>query len=104
MSEFSRPSLYKPLIISVVLMFLQQWSGINAVLFYSVDTFKYAAPSIEPHISAVIIAAVQVVATFVSVILMDRAGRRVLLLVAGMECICGHSSSLSLGVSDSDVL
>ncbi|XP_072022520.1 solute carrier family 2, facilitated glucose transporter member 8-like [Amphiura filiformis] len=82
--EFTKPSLYKPLMISVVLMFFQQWSGINAVMFYTVDIFKTAAPTIDAHISTVIVGVVQVVATLVSVLLMDRAGRRVLLLLAGV--------------------
>ena len=82
-SEFLKPSIYKPLLISVFLMFFQQWSGINAVMFYTVEIFQTANLPFSPNVSTVIIGAVQVGATFLAVLLMDRAGRRVLLLLAG---------------------
>ncbi|CAH1267647.1 SLC2A6 [Branchiostoma lanceolatum] len=79
--EFTQPSLLKPFAIGMALMFFQQFSGINAVIFYSVSILEDAG--IDGHTGAIIVGAVQVVATFVSCLLMDKMGRRVLLIVAG---------------------
>jgi len=80
-----------PLTIGIVIMFVQQCSGINAVIFYSSDILRTAGID-NPNLGGLIVMAVQVVMTLVSVLLMDRAGRRVLLLLslAGMTiCVSG---------------
>ena len=71
-----------PLIISLVLMFGQQLSGMNAVLFYVVDIFTAAGSSIPPSIESIIVAVVQVVATILGAIFMDKLGRRFLLIAS----------------------
>ncbi|OXB67053.1 hypothetical protein ASZ78_005626 [Callipepla squamata] len=40
--EFKNPSVYRPLLIGVILMFLQQVTGINAVMFYAETIFEDA--------------------------------------------------------------
>lgn len=89
-SEFTYPFLYKPLIISLALMFFQQFSGINAVMFYTVNIFNSAAPSIDSNIATVIVGVVQVVFTCVAAVLMDRMGRKALLVIGafGMAISC----------------
>jgi len=69
-------------------MFVQQFSGINAVIFYSASILQ-AGGIDDPNTGGLLIMGVQVVMTAVAVLLMDRAGRRALLLVslAGM-CFC----------------
>ncbi|XP_787337.4 solute carrier family 2, facilitated glucose transporter member 8 [Strongylocentrotus purpuratus] len=83
-SEFSRPYLYKPLLISLVLMFVQQFSGINAVMFYTVSIFESAAPSLDPNVATVIVGAVQVAFTCVAAVLMDKVGRKALLITGAI--------------------
>lgn len=82
-SEFLKPALYKPLAISLLLMVFQQFSGINAVMFYTVDIFNGAGFE-NGIIATVIVGCVQVVFTCVCSLLMDRAGRRLLLIIAGL--------------------
>ncbi|XP_072175690.1 solute carrier family 2, facilitated glucose transporter member 8-like [Diadema setosum] len=82
--EFSQPTLYKPLVISLVLMFVQQFSGINAVMFYTVSIFQTAEPSMNPNIPTVIVGGVQVLFTCVAAVLMDRMGRKLLLIVGAI--------------------
>ncbi|CAG7831041.1 unnamed protein product [Allacma fusca] len=79
-----RKSIIIPLSISLALMFFQQWNGNNAVIFYTVDIFIDAGSDLDPNISAIIIGAVQVVASIISSILMDKAGRRILLMISGV--------------------
>ncbi|XP_063434964.1 solute carrier family 2, facilitated glucose transporter member 8-like [Mytilus trossulus] len=81
-SEFKKPELSRPLYISLAIMFFQQFSGINAIMFYTVAIFKSAGIQ-NSEFSTVIIGAVQVVSTVVACFLMDKAGRRRLLIIAG---------------------
>ena len=83
MKEFRKPSLYKPLFISAMLLFINQSCGIAAIIFYTVDIFQTAAPSIDANMAGVIIAVVQVVTTLVAALVMDRVGRRFLLMASG---------------------
>ncbi|ALC44659.1 CG10960 [Drosophila busckii] len=73
----------KALSISLGLMFFQQVSGINAVIFFSESIFKDANTGIDPSLSTVLIGVMQVVATFVSTVVVDKLGRRLLLLASG---------------------
>jgi SP family facilitated glucose transporter-like MFS transporter 8 len=70
------------MIISLGLMIFQQLSGVNAVIFYSVDIFYAAGSTLDPKVSAIIVGIVQVLVTFVSSAMVDRAGRRILLLLS----------------------
>jgi SP family facilitated glucose transporter-like MFS transporter 8 len=72
----------KALIISLGLMIFQQLSGINAVIFYSVDIFYAAGSTLDPKVAAIIVGVVQVVVTYAASAMVDRAGRRVLLLLS----------------------
>ncbi|XP_030372317.1 facilitated trehalose transporter Tret1-2 homolog isoform X2 [Scaptodrosophila lebanonensis] len=83
-SALSRPVTLKALGISLGLMFFQQLCGINAVIFYSNQIFEDAQTGIEPTLSAILVGVMQVVATFVSTLVVDKLGRRILLLASGV--------------------
>lgn len=79
-----------PLIISIMVMLSQQLSGINAVIFFSTDIFKNAGLSPEEATQATLgMGAVNVLMTFISLILVEKAGRRTLHLIGlgGMAVI-----------------
>lgn len=89
MSALMRKASIKALGISMGLMFFQQMSGINAVIFYSGAIFKDANTGIEPTLATIIVGVMQVVATFVSTLVVDKLGRRILLLASiGVMTIC----------------
>jgi SP family arabinose:H+ symporter-like MFS transporter len=72
----------RPLIIAVLLMLVSQFSGINAIMYYSTKIFTTAGVGVKDAFgSSVIIGVVNVVFTLVAIALVDRAGRRALLLV-----------------------
>lgn len=52
-------------------------------MFYTVDIFEDAGSTLDPKIATIIVGLIQVVASIVAAVLMDRAGRRVLLLLSG---------------------
>lgn len=82
--EIKKPHVIIPALLSFSLVFFQQTTGSNAVLFYTVDIFKAASDSIDPNIATIVIDAVLVIATAASSILMDKAGRKTLLILSGL--------------------
>lgn len=82
------PPIMKPVLICLGLMLFQQFSGVNAVIFYTVDIFKSAGTDIDPALAGIIVGIAQVVATLAASFLMDRAGRKMLLLISDVTmCI-----------------
>uniref|UniRef100_A0A1B6C3D1 Major facilitator superfamily (MFS) profile domain-containing protein n=1 Tax=Clastoptera arizonana TaxID=38151 RepID=A0A1B6C3D1_9HEMI len=79
---FVNPSLRIPLVISMVIMVAQQFSGINAAMFFSTSIFKLAQLSDEgSQYATLAMGAVNVFMTLVSLVLVEKAGRKTLLLV-----------------------
>eukprot|EP00467_Chlorarachnion_reptans_P018782 CAMPEP_0114510380 /NCGR_PEP_ID=MMETSP0109-20121206/13753_1 /TAXON_ID=29199 /ORGANISM="Chlorarachnion reptans, Strain CCCM449" /LENGTH=622 /DNA_ID=CAMNT_0001689677 /DNA_START=331 /DNA_END=2199 /DNA_ORIENTATION=+ len=72
-----------PFMIGVMLMIFQQFSGINAVFYYSTSFFKKANFA-DPYLGTVLCGSVNVLATLVAVDLMDRAGRKALLVLSSV--------------------
>jgi MFS family permease len=71
-----------PVLIAFLLMVVQQLSGINAVIFYSVSIFEDAGSSLGSGASAVVVAAVMVAATGVASLVADKVGRKPLLIAS----------------------
>jgi len=82
MDIFKTASILKPTGICLGLMFFQQASGIDAVVFYTVDIFREAGTNLDSNLSTIIVGGVQVISFFLSGVLIDRAGRRPLLLIS----------------------
>ncbi|KAI9165177.1 hypothetical protein LWI28_009220 [Acer negundo] len=80
-ADLKRRRYWFPLMIGIGLLVLQQLSGINGVLFYSSKIFESAGIS-SSNVATFGLGVVQVFATGVNTWLMDRAGRRLLLLVS----------------------
>ena len=71
-----------PLAIAMVLMFGSQLSGINAIMYYSTEIFKNATGDANTAFnSSIWIGLVNFVATFIAIGLVDKAGRKPLLLI-----------------------
>ncbi|XP_076751374.1 trehalose transporter 1 isoform X2 [Xylocopa sonorina] len=75
----------KPFLISLGLMFFQQLSGINAVIFYTVQIFKDAGSSIDENLSTIIVGIVNFISTFVAAAVIDKLGRKMLLYISGVS-------------------
>ncbi|XP_060895024.1 solute carrier family 2, facilitated glucose transporter member 8 [Labrus mixtus] len=83
MSDLKDPGVYKPLIIGVMLMVFQQMTGINAIMFYAETIFEQAHFK-ESDLASVIVGTIQVVFTAVAALIMDKAGRKILLIISGV--------------------
>ncbi|KAL0979612.1 hypothetical protein UPYG_G00187280 [Umbra pygmaea] len=82
MADLKDPGVYKPLVVGVMLMLFQQLTGINAIMFYAQSIFEDAHFK-NSDIATVVVAATQVVFTAVAALVMDRAGRKLLLILSG---------------------
>ncbi|XP_014226875.1 solute carrier family 2, facilitated glucose transporter member 3-like isoform X2 [Trichogramma pretiosum] len=79
---FGNPSLRIPIFIAIMMMLAQQFSGINAIMFYSTSIFEMANLTGDKAQNATIgVGVVNVLMTFVSMILVEKAGRKTLLLI-----------------------
>jgi SP family arabinose:H+ symporter-like MFS transporter len=101
-------SIRLPLIIGIVLAVLQQFSGINAIIYYGPSIFKTAGvASNNALLFQVIIGAVNLIFTFVAIRSVDKYGRRFLLITGligiilslifcGFLFYTGHTGSILL--------
>ncbi|RME90271.1 MAG: MFS transporter [Verrucomicrobia bacterium] len=84
LAELFTGPMRRPLVIAVLLMAFSQFSGINAIMYYSTNIFVTAGVGVADAFTATaMIGLVNLVMTFVAIGLVDRLGRR-LLLLAGL--------------------
>jgi SP family arabinose:H+ symporter-like MFS transporter len=81
-AELFHARFRKPLLLAVALMAFSQFSGINAIMYYSTKIFTTAGVGVKgAFVSSVVIGLVNLVFTFVAIAFVDRGGRRLLLLI-----------------------
>jgi MFS family permease len=80
--DLFKPALRFILIVGLVVGVLQQITGINAVYFYATSIFKQTGIGTDAAFSSgVLLSTISVIFTFVAMYLIDRMGRRPLLLI-----------------------
>lgn len=92
-----RSSVYRQQLFVALMMHLsQQLSGINAIFYYSTAIFERAGVA-QPVYATIGVGVINTIFTLLSVVLVDRAGRRSLTLVglAGM-CCCAVAMTVGL--------
>lgn len=88
-------TVWKPLILTGFIMFFQQFSGVNAFIFYSGPIFKMANVAKPNLVAAGAVGIIQIAATFVCVLLTDLVGRRWLLMIGSVGMAV---TTVSIGV------
>lgn len=89
-SIFTKP--YLPIIIiGTILSILQQFTGINAVLYYGADIFEQALGFGKEDIllQQILLATVNLVFTFIAMFTVDKLGRKPLLIIGGFGMLIG---------------
>lgn len=86
-----RPGVHKPLIIGICLMVFQQLSGVNAIMFYANTIFEEAKFK-DSSLASVTVGIIQVLFTAVAALIMDRAGRKLLLALSGVIMVFSMSA------------
>lgn len=85
---FANRHWLKPFGISVALLSFQQAVGSDVVIFNAVTIFREADTDIDDYLQTIVIGIVQVVATFVSLFMIDKFGRKPLLYFSGfLMCV-----------------
>ncbi len=81
LKELLSPRILRLLGIGVFLSFLQQWSGLNVVIYYASDIFQAAGYNLkEMMLNIVVIGGVMVLSVIVTMMTVDKLGRKTLLL------------------------
>ncbi len=108
LQELFSPGLRIAMIIGIVLAIFSQITGINAIIYYAPEIFKSVGFGTESALlQTVVIGLTNTLFTFVAIWLMDRAGRRKLLLwgVFGMiVCLFGMGASFYFNLSSGPIL
>jgi sugar porter (SP) family MFS transporter len=90
---FFRAQYRKPILLAVAIAVFNQLSGINAILYYSAYIFKMAgADKASASLQSVIIGLTNLLFTMAALTVIDRFGRRKLMLVGSV----GYIASLSV--------
>jgi len=86
-------SLKLPIFLAVSIGLFNQLAGVNAILYYSSDIFRAAGFSrISGNLQSVLIGAMNLLATFIGMALIDKLGRKTLLLIGSVGtglCLAG---------------
>ncbi|MBS1815009.1 MAG: sugar porter family MFS transporter [Acidobacteria bacterium] len=86
-------SLRLPIFLAVSIGFFNQLSGINAILYYANDIFAFAGMSrMSTFSQSIFIGLSNLVATFIAMALIDKLGRKTLLLIGAVGtffCLLG---------------
>ncbi|KAK1162669.1 hypothetical protein AOXY_G17571 [Acipenser oxyrinchus oxyrinchus] len=90
------PSYRQPLFVALMLHLSQQFSGINAIFYYSTAIFTTAGVG-QPVYATIGVGVINTILTMVSVLIVDKAGRRNLFLIGwtGM-CFCAIMMTVGL--------
>ncbi|XP_043840604.1 solute carrier family 2, facilitated glucose transporter member 6 [Dromiciops gliroides] len=94
-SELRDPFIYKPIVIAVLMRFLQQLTGVTPVLVYLQSIFHSTAVLLPPEEDAAIVGAMRLVSVLIAAVTMDRAGRKILLFVSASIMF---AANLALGL------
>ncbi len=86
-----KKSLFPIVIIGTVLSILQQFTGINAVLYYGADIFEQALGFGKDDIllQQILLATVNLLFTFIAMFTVDKLGRKPLLIIGGFGMLIG---------------
>ncbi|XP_042820804.1 solute carrier family 2, facilitated glucose transporter member 6 [Panthera tigris] len=94
-AEARSPHVYRPIVIALLMRFLQQLTGITPILVYLQPIFESTAVLLPPKDDAAIVGAVRLFSVLIAALTMDLAGRKVLLFVSATIMF---AANLTLGL------
>jgi len=84
-------------------MFFLQLSGINIVIFYTGFIFNAAHIDLKTELAIILVGVMQVIATFIASMIVDKTGRRVLLLISiSIMAVCKILLGVYFYLNDND--
>ncbi|MBZ3873781.1 Solute carrier family 2, facilitated glucose transporter member 6 [Sciurus carolinensis] len=94
-AEARDPHTHRPVLIALLMRFLQQLTGITPILVYLQPIFDSTAVLLPPKDDAAIVGAVRLLSVLIAAFAMDLAGRKVLLFVSATIMF---AANLTLGL------
>lgn len=82
--EFIKPNVRKPVFIILILMTIQQFSGVNAIISFIVPIFESSPIPLDHHTCAILFGFINFLAVFLAIPLIDNKGRKVLLYISDL--------------------
>ncbi|KAL0281580.1 UNVERIFIED_CONTAM: hypothetical protein PYX00_002521 [Menopon gallinae] len=79
-----KSSFLKPFLVLSFLFLVQQFSGVNAVAFYSVTLLKEVLTSINEYVATIIIDVVRFVSSVLAILMLKRYGRKSLTILSAV--------------------
>lgn len=75
--NLAEPASRKAILIGLVLLALNQSTGLFAMTVYTGTIFAESGSNLSPNAAAIVVGGIQLVGTYFATILVDRNGRRV---------------------------
>ncbi len=101
---FSRANM-RPILLAFFLAMFNQLSGINAMMYFAKRVFEMAGLSPQAALgTAAAMSVVLGIGTFTGLSLIDRLGRRTLLIVGSIGCIVAHFATAAAFIFDLGLL
>lgn len=94
----------KAFIIGVALILMHELCGCFTMLNYTATIFRESGSTISPEFSAIIVGLIQLLGTYVATFLVDRLGRKILLIYSStgtaicLLCLGAYSYANSIGI------
>lgn len=83
-SRFFERSVLKPLGIGTFLFFVQQFSGLNSIIFYATSIFSFSDHFINDYLETIVVGIVRMFATLIAIFLVNFLSRRFLMITSGI--------------------
>lgn len=81
----------KAFFIVLIQFFFFQFTGSNAILFYTTTIFEEANLKMSSGLASIIVVSSQIIGTSISSILVDRVGRRIMLMTSAVLMAISHA-------------
>ncbi|KAK4299628.1 hypothetical protein Pmani_028113 [Petrolisthes manimaculis] len=90
---FKKPQNWKPVLLVFLVFMCGQFSGFGVITAYTADIFNAAGTNLDANLQTIIMGVVRFLSTILSAVLLDRVGRKPLLIISaigssvGMLCV-----------------
>ncbi|CAH1962950.1 unnamed protein product [Acanthoscelides obtectus] len=88
LSVYKNPTVYKPLIILIIIFLIQQLSGAYVIIFYAIDIFRdiggHFQDGMNEYVALVLLGTIRFVMSLISAAISKRVGRRPLMFTSSI--------------------